>query len=92
MANIEHVELVVKDAEGNYFLVPHETLERGRVPEEQRAEIERLIGDADTTGHLAGGFAVMAHVLAPTPLNDGQRVTFQDFHFVAKASKPSPSL
>jgi hypothetical protein len=92
MANIERDTLVMKDSEGNYFLVPHETVEQGRVPEEQRAEIERLIGEADTTGHIDGGLGVVYGTLAPTASISPLRVTFQDFHFVARVSKSSPLL
>jgi hypothetical protein len=40
--------LVLKDAVGNYFLVSQETLEQGRVPEEHRAQVERLVAEAST--------------------------------------------
>ena len=92
MANIERDTLVVRDSQGNYFLVPHETLEQGRVPEEQRSEIERLIDEADTAGHLDGRFEMLYGALAPTASISPLRVTMQDFHFVARVSKSSPML
>lgn len=62
--------LVLKDSGGNYFLVPMEALERGRVPAEQRAEVERAIdaqGDVQgyvvplaIAGALAFGYGMMA--------------------------------
>ncbi len=54
--------LMFKNEAGDYFAVPQETFERGRVPEERKAEVERLLSEAerdDTTGHagfLAGVF------------------------------------
>jgi hypothetical protein len=52
--NGQHVALVLKDGAGNYFLVPKETLEQGRVPAEHTAEVEQLIAaggpDEDTQG------------------------------------------
>jgi hypothetical protein len=39
--------LVFKDQAGEYFIVARETLERGRVPAEGRAEVERLIAEAE---------------------------------------------
>ncbi len=39
--------LVFKDSTGDYFLVPRETLEQGRVPEERKAEVEQLIAGAE---------------------------------------------
>jgi hypothetical protein len=41
--------LVLKDATGNYFLVAQATVEQGRVPEEHRAEVERLVAEASTS-------------------------------------------
>jgi hypothetical protein len=61
MANAQTGTLVLKDAAGNYFLVSPETVEQGRVPEEHRAEVERLVAEArsgqggeeaDTRGHF----------------------------------------
>jgi hypothetical protein len=48
--------LVFKSATGDYFLLPQATLERGRVPEEHRAEVEHLVVEAegdDVSGHVA---------------------------------------
>jgi len=42
--------LVVKNQAGDYFLLPGETLERGRVPAEHTAEIERLMTAAAQDG------------------------------------------
>jgi hypothetical protein len=39
--------VVLKDQSGEYFVVPRETLERGRVPVEGRGEVERLIAEAE---------------------------------------------
>lgn len=63
--------LVLKDQAGSYFLVSQETLAQGRVPEQQRGELERLTADTaqgggagdDVQGHLFGavfwvGFAI----------------------------------
>jgi hypothetical protein len=45
--------LVFKDQAGEYYLVPMETLEHGRVPEEHKAEIERLIAEQqDVQGYM----------------------------------------
>jgi hypothetical protein len=53
MAEAQTGTLVLRDDEGNYFLVPQETVEKGRVPAEQKAEIERLIGEQeDVQGHI----------------------------------------
>ncbi|MGH2584151.1 MAG: hypothetical protein ACRDJE_04495 [Dehalococcoidia bacterium] len=46
--------LVFKDQAEDYFLLPQETLERGRVPEEHKAEVDRLLAeaDADVSGYM----------------------------------------
>ena len=41
--------LVFKNEVGDYFLVPQEALEEGRVPAEHKAEVERLLAE-DTHG------------------------------------------
>ena len=62
--------LVLKDQAVDYFLLPQELLERGRVPAEYTAAVERLVAESeDTHGHavplaigfcagFAGGFIV----------------------------------
>jgi hypothetical protein len=91
MTNIEDNTLVVKDAAGNLFLVPHEMLEQGRVPEEQRAEIERLIGDADTSGFFASVFGAMYRAFASTATPDG-KVSMQDILISKYSDSPSSGL
>src|SRR3712207_4156548 len=47
--------LVFKNEAGDYFLVPVETFERGRVPAEHKDEVERLVAEAnagDVSGHV----------------------------------------
>ena len=42
--------LVLRDSNGEYYLLTPDMLERARVPAEERAAIERQIGGDDTTG------------------------------------------
>ena len=47
--------LVLKNEAGEYFVLPQELLERGRVPAAHTAEVERLIAtatDDDVAGYL----------------------------------------
>jgi hypothetical protein len=60
MTDDQSLSLVLKDEAGNYFLVPQETLERGRVPKEQKGEIERLVAEAAAEG--GGGESVQGSV------------------------------
>jgi hypothetical protein len=51
MTNAEAGVLVLKNQAGEYFLLPWETLEQGRVPAEHRAEVEQVLGEAgDVSG------------------------------------------
>lgn len=53
MTNPETGTVVFTDQAGGYFVLPWETLEQGRVPAEQTAEVERLIAEQDDTkGHF----------------------------------------
>lgn len=70
MTNEQTSTLVFKDQAGEYYLLPLETLERGRVPADHKAELEQVIaaahqggaGDDDVQGYLlpivvaVGGF------------------------------------
>ena len=52
--------LLLKDEAGDYYVLPQELLERGRVPAEQTAEAERAFAAAeavDVAGHLSLNFA-----------------------------------
>jgi hypothetical protein len=46
--------LVFKDQAGDYFLLPQGMIERGRVPEEHKVEVERLLveADEDVSGYI----------------------------------------
>jgi hypothetical protein len=46
MTNVQTSTLVVKDREGECFLLPLETLERERVPAEHKAEVARVFAEA----------------------------------------------
>jgi len=53
MENTEQATLVIKDQEGEYYLLPQAALESGRVPAEHKAEVERLLAEShDVSGHL----------------------------------------
>jgi hypothetical protein len=54
--------LVLQDNAGEYYLLPQATLERGRVPAERRAEVERLVSETegdDVAGHMIGAVGVL---------------------------------
>jgi hypothetical protein len=80
------VELVVlKDLQGDYYLLPREALEQTKVPDEYRGEVEKMLETAaPTEGELsddqleavAGGVGSLGFVQAPSRLSfDGiQRV------------------
>ncbi|MGH2598397.1 MAG: hypothetical protein ACRDJ9_03315 [Dehalococcoidia bacterium] len=54
MTNEQTSTLVFKDQAGEYYLLPQATLERGRVPAEHKAEVERVLAEVegdDVQGH-----------------------------------------
>lgn len=52
MTTEHEMTMVFKDQAGEYYLVPLETLTRGRVPQEQKAQIEQLMTEQrDVEGH-----------------------------------------
>ncbi len=69
MTDNQTFALILKNQEGDYFVLPQELVEQRRVPEERRAEIEQLLAEQpDTQGHffwipffvaLAGGSAIV---------------------------------
>ncbi|MGH2584153.1 MAG: hypothetical protein ACRDJE_04505 [Dehalococcoidia bacterium] len=70
MTNAETRTLVFKNEAGDYFLLPQEMLEQGRVPAEQTAEVERFIAeqaDEDVQGQsLWGSFVLVASAVGNT--------------------------
>jgi hypothetical protein len=66
--------LLLKDSEGNYFVLPQETLKRHRVSEEHKDEIEGLLAtERDVQGYATNELWKLASKLLPflelTPLS-----------------------
>jgi hypothetical protein len=53
MKNEQTSVLVVRDGAGDYFLLPTDVLERGRVPEARKAEVAQLLDEPDVSGYYA---------------------------------------
>jgi hypothetical protein len=50
--------MVLRDMDGNYYLLPLDVVQKARVPEESKAEIEAAIGGGDVAGYdMAGAVA-----------------------------------
>ncbi len=47
--------MVLRDAQGNYYVLPLDVLERARVPAERQAELEAAIGGGDVSGYSMVG-------------------------------------
>jgi hypothetical protein len=71
--------LVLSDSEGNMYAIPRETLERYKVTGEQKAEVQRSLGDdvqgfgfdmnrADANAAAAAARAAGAQPYAPAPM------------------------
>ncbi len=50
MANEPTEVFVFTDASGNFYQVPRATFEQWRVPDDQKADIERMLGRDDVAG------------------------------------------
>jgi hypothetical protein len=57
MTNEQSKAKVLRDAEGNYYVLPIDVMERARVPQERVAEVEAAIGEvtAYSMGSAVGG-------------------------------------
>ncbi len=47
--------MVLRDMEGNYYLLPLDVVERARVPDELKADLETAIGGSDVVGYDMAG-------------------------------------
>jgi hypothetical protein len=63
--------LVLQDNAGEYYLLPQATLEQGRVPAEHKAEVERLLAEADAD--VSGYFVATTYSLLQV-INTGLKV------------------
>ena len=45
------ISLVFSDHDQNYYVIPVEIFERGRVPAERKAEVEEALREHEVTGH-----------------------------------------
>ncbi len=71
MANAQATTLVFKDQMGNYILVAEETWQRGRVPVENSAEVDRLLAESDD---VAGHSPFLIGVFVGTILGGGAAI------------------
>jgi hypothetical protein len=47
--------MVLRDAQGNYYVLPLDVVERARVPAERQAELEAAIGGGEVSGYAMVG-------------------------------------
>ena len=47
--------MVLRDAVGNYYVLPMDVVERARVPAERQADLEAALSGGDVTGYAMGG-------------------------------------
>lgn len=98
MTHAQTDTLVLQDAAGSYFLVPQVTLEQGRVPEEQKAELTRLIAAAAALGGAGGdvqGYAApltIAGALAAQDDASGHAIMIGGLWFAPPADDGNPAV
>src|SRR5258708_22413197 len=47
--------MVLRDAQGNYYVLPLDVVERARVPAERHAELEAALGGGEVSGYSMVG-------------------------------------
>jgi len=55
MDNEHSKAMVLRDAQGTYYLLPLDVIERARVPVERQAELEAAIGGGEVSGYSMVG-------------------------------------
>ena len=85
--------IVLKDGEGNYYVLPREGVLQARVPDEYKGEIESLVGassdelsDAQLEA-VAGGALSIRQISAPSGLSG-----FNNFRSNWRTAGPTQSL
>ncbi len=60
-------QLLFADSAGNYYRVPVAAIERGRVPDEQKAALEEALSREDVSGFAFDTFRPVGAVAVPPP-------------------------
>jgi hypothetical protein len=55
MGNERAQAMVLRDAQGNYYVLPLDVVERARVPAERQAELEAAIDGGEVSGYAMVG-------------------------------------
>ena len=81
MASEQFDALVLKDAEGNYYIFDCEAFERARAPEDLRAKLDAQLDDVggfilntpqpQFTGRLPGGLPIIGQIGGQPPIITG---------------------
>ena len=71
--------IVLRDFEGNYYVLPSEIVERARVPEARRAELQAALGEGDVSAY------------GMTQSFGGSRVTLDGSYLVDEEIEPWPA-
>lgn len=74
-AESESTALVLKDAGGDYIVVPQEVLERCRLPREHNAEVERALAERDDTAGYLGPLIVAGALVFTSGFLNGFLIT-----------------
>jgi hypothetical protein len=73
--------LIFADGKGDYYQIPRALLEQGRVPDDQRAQLERALNQDDTTGFAVDYFLKIdalsgIKIVGITPAGSDQALNF----------------
>jgi hypothetical protein len=74
------VSLVFTDHDQNYYVIPVEVFEGGRVPAEHKVEVEEAMHEHEVTGYhplvVAGGFVLLGSGLVASGMMIGAGLTY----------------
>ena len=83
--------LILRDEHGRYYLLPRAILEQARADEAQQAELAAALDGQDTAGFAFPAVGLLFAVAPFTAPAGAGKVSVQDFHFVMKVNKASPT-
>jgi hypothetical protein len=57
--------VVLADQNGQYFIIPRDVIEQGRVPHERASDVERLLRGEEVQGFISASYPAGGTILAP---------------------------
>ena len=75
--------LIFADGAGNYYQIPRAVLEQGRVPDEQKAQLEQALNQEDVSGFAVDMFLKLTGTATYKQLGTTNQLSIQSFSWGA---------